>query len=165
MSKKSNRTVTVVGVGIVVLALAVVLSAVFAPHMVGKKALRQVRRALEAGESFSYVSVLDPLDRSGKFLPADEEARLTDAEVIDALRVKLLGYMDGAKYGGAEDATSGNWDIRVRFAGEELIDVYLAEEHFYISQNGRRFVFVPENAEEYTGWRNVWLETVFRAQE
>ena len=52
----------------------------------------------------------------------------------------------------------------MRFAGETLIDVYLTEESFYLSQNGRRFVFVPENAEEYTGWRNVWLETMFRAQ-
>ena len=163
MSKKSNRTVTVVGIGIVVMALAVVLSAVFAPHMAGKKALRQVRRTLESEESFSHVSVLDPRHKSD-FLPTDAEARLTDPQVIDALRVKLLGYMDGAKYGGVEDATGGNWDIRVRFAGETLIDVYLTEESFYLSQNGRRFVFVPENAEEYTGWRNVWLETMFRAQ-
>ena len=164
MSKKTTRTVTVISIGIIILALTVVLSAVFAPALAGKKALRQVRRVLAEGETYSYVSVLDPLDRSGNFLPTDEEARLTDAQVIDALREKLLGYMDGAKYDGVEEAVGGNWDIRVRFAGEELIDVYLTEEHFYLSRGGRRFIFTPTNADEYTLWRNVWLETMFRAQ-
>ena len=164
MSKKSNRTVTLVGVGIVVLALGIVLAAVFAPHMAGKKALRQTRRALAQSEEFSYVSILDPLDQSGVFLPTDAEARLTDAEEIAALRDRILTYMDGAKYGGVEEAVGGNWDIRVRFAGEELIDVYMHQDYFYLSQNGRRFVFIPEDAEEYTAWRAVWLESVFRAQ-
>jgi hypothetical protein len=163
MSKKSNRTVTVVGIGIVVLALAFVLAAVFAPHIAGKKALRQVRRALEQGENFQSVTILNPRAES-EFLPTEAEARLTDPQVIDALRAELLGYMDGAKYGGVEDASNGNWDIRVRFAGEALIDVYLTEEYFYLSQNGRRFIFTPTDADGYTLWRNVWLETMFRAQ-
>ena len=164
MSKKTNRTVTLFGIGIVVLALAVVLSSLFAPRMEAKSALRGCRKMLADTEKFSYVSVYNPLDRSGPLLPTEAEVRLTEADVIDALRERLLGYMDGAKYGGVEEAESGNWDIRVRFAGEELIDVYLTEAHFYLSQNGRKFIFIPENADEYTLWRNVWLETMFRAQ-
>ena len=164
MSKKSNRTVTVVGVGIVVLALAVVLLSVLSPVLASKRALRVCRRELREAENISYVSVINPREHEDIYWATDAEARLTDPQTIDALREKLLGYLDGAKYGGVEDASSGNWDIRVRFAGEKLIDVYLTEECFYLSQNGRRFIFVPENAEEYTMWRNVWLETMFRAQ-
>ena len=164
MSKKSNRTVTVICVGIVVLALAVVLLSVLSPVLAARKALRVCKRELREAQDISYVSVLDPLDRSGNFLPADEEARLTDPQVIGELRDRLLGYMDGAKYGGVEEAIGGNWDIRVRFASDELIDIYLSEEYFYLSQGGRRFVFIPADADEYTAWRNVWLEMTFRAQ-
>ena len=164
MSKKSNLIVTLIGVAVILAALSFVLSAIFAPRTAAKKALRDCREALAGTEAFSYVSVYNPLDHSGPLLPTEMEARLTEADVIDALRERLLGYMDGAKYGGVKEAESGNWDIRVRFAGEERIDVYLTEEHFYLSQNGRKFIFIPVNADEYTLWRNVWLETMFRAQ-
>ena len=60
MSKKSNRTVTVVGVGIVVLALAVVLLSVLSPVLASKRALRVCRRELREAENISYVSVINP---------------------------------------------------------------------------------------------------------
>ena len=163
MSKKSNHAVTIIGIGIIILALTVVLSAVFAPALAAKKALRQVRRVLAEGETYSYVSVLDPLDRSGNFLPADEEVRLTDSAQIADLRDRLLTYMDGAKYSGAEEALGGNWDIRVRFAGGELTDIYLHEDYFYLSQNGRKFIFKPTDAAAYTAWRAEWLTSLFGA--
>ena len=163
MSKKNNHAVTIIGIGIIILALAAVLSAVFAPALAGKKALRQVRRVLSEGETYSYVSVLDPLDRSGNFLPVDEEARLTDSAQIADLRDRLLTHMDGAKYNGTEEALGGNWDIRVRFAGEELTDIYLHEDYFYLSQNGRKFIFTPADASAYTAWRAEWLASLFGA--
>ena len=163
MSKKTNRTVTVISIGIIILALTVVLSAVFAPALAGKKELRQVRRVLAEGETYSYVSVLEPLDRSGNFLPADEEVRLTDSAQIADLRDRLLTYMDRAKYSGAEEALGGNWDIRVRFAGGELTDIYLHEDYFYLSQNGRKFIFKPADASAYTAWRAEWLTSLFGA--
>ena len=161
MSKKSNRTVTAICVGIVVLALAVVLLSVLSPVLAARKALRVCKRELREAKDISYVSVLDPLDRSGNFLPADEEARLTEPQVIGELRDRLLGYMDGAKYGGVEEAIGGNWDIRVRFADTELIDIYLHEDYFYLSQNGHKFVFTPADAEEYTAGRSAWLDELF----
>ena len=161
MSKTSNRTVTVVGVGIVLLALSVVLLSVLSPVLSARKALRTYSRALREAEAFSYVSVIDPREHSDIYWATDAEARLTDKGEIDALRDLLLTYMDGAKYSGVKESVSGNWDIRVRFAGEELIDIYLREDCFYFSQNGRKFLFEPTDAAAYTAWRTAWLDGIF----
>lgn len=166
MSKRSNHTVTVVGVGVVLLALGIVLSAVFAPRMEAKRALRGCRGALADTETFSYVSVYNPLDRSGPLLPTDTEVRMTDTAEIDAVRDRILTFADGAKYRGVEEAISGNWDIRVRFAdGSETADLYLGEDSFYLSRDERRFVFAPRDVEAYITWRTEWLNSLFGTAE
>ena len=166
MSKKTNRTVPIVGIGIVLIALAIVLSAVLAPRMSAGKALNNYRKTLSRNEAFTYVSILDPLDHAGPLLPQDTEARLTDTAEIEAVRDRLLTFVDGAKYRGVKEAISGNWDIRVRFAdGAETVDIYLCEDSFYFAREGKQFVFAPQDAAEYTVWRTQWLSSLFGEKE
>ncbi len=166
MSKQSNLIVTLIGVGVILVALTFVLSAVFAPRMEATKTLRSYRDTLTETETFSYVAVFDPLDHSGPLLPTDAEIRLTDSGEIGALRDRLLTFTDGARYGGAAEAIDGNWDVRVRFAADgATLDLYLSEEHFYFSSNGRQYTFRPVNEEGYTAWRAEWLNELFGTAE
>ena len=164
MSKKSSIAVTLVGVGIILIALAVVLSAVFAPRRAAVKAFRNYRAVLAEAETFSYLSVYDPLDHSEPLLPTEKEVRLTGMHEISAVRDRLLVLTDGARLDGVSEALSGNWDVRVRFAAEhETLDIYLGEEQFYFSENGRQYVFRPADAAAYAAWRAEWIETIFAA--
>ena len=162
MSKKSNLIVTLIGVGIVLIALAFVLSAIFAPRTRAIKTLRAYRGTLAETSTFSYITVFDPLDHSGPLLPIDAEVRLTDSADIEALRDRLLNVTDGARYESVEEALSGNWDVRVRFVADgTVLDIYLGEERFYFSDNGRQYVFLPDDAEGYIAWRTEWLNGLF----
>lgn len=166
MSKKSNLTVTLIGVGVIAVALTVVLSALFAPRTAANKAFRTYRNALSEQPSFSYVSVYSPLDHSGPLLPTESEVRLTEPEEIEELRTTLLRFTEGARYGGIEEAVSGNWDVRVRFASEGgVLDLYIGEDRVYLSRDGRQYIFLPREAEEYTAWRAAWIGTLFTAEE
>ena len=161
MSKKSNRTVTVVGIGIVVMALAIVLSSLFAPRMAAKRALREARELLAETAQFSYVTVFNPLDHSSPLLPTDQEVRLVETEEIEAMRASLLGYVEDARYRGVEAAESGNWDIRVRFVTDDgKLDLYLHADYFYLSEGMHRYMFEPQDAADYAAWRTALLATL-----
>lgn len=166
MSKRSSLAVTLIGVGIILAALCLVLSALMAPRTAAKKALGVCRRTLAETSEFSYLTVFSPLDHSGPLLPTDAEVRLTDSGEIDAVRDRLLSFLEEARYGGVEEATGGNWDIRVRFAaGETVQDIYLSEDTLYLSRGERRYVFLPRDAEEYAAWRTEFLTLLFGTAE
>ena len=166
MSKKSNRTVTVVGIGIVVMALAIVLSSLFAPRMAAKGALREARELLSETEQFTYVTVFNPVDHSSPLLPTDKEVLLSEAAEIEALRESLLRYAEGARCLGVKEAIDGNWDIRVRFVTEEgHLDLYLHADYFYLSEGVRRYVFEPTDAAGYAAWRESMILSVLGSAE
>ena len=166
MSKRSHLTTTWIGVGIVLLALSIVLLALFSPHLTAKRALRQTERCLTAMSEFDHLTVFNPLDRSGPLLPTDAEVRLHDVQEIGEIRDRLLTFVKGAKYGGISKAESGNWDPRVRFVADgETMDLYLGTESFYLSRNGQQYVFFPRDAADYTAWRELWLTSLFGGAE
>lgn len=155
MSKRPGWIVPLVGVGVVLLAVFIVLSSVLAPIVTAKRTYRDRCRALEEATSFAYLAIVDPLDHSGPLLPTDSETRLTDADEILSLRDRLLPILKGARYAGHEDATGGNWDIRIRFAASgETVDFYLREDAVYLTRGNVRWLFVPENMAAYTALRD-----------
>ena len=166
MSKNKNIAVPLIGGGIILAALAVVLSSLFAPRMAAKGALREARELLSETEQFTYVTVFNPLDHSSPLLPTDKEVRLSEAEEIEALRESLLRYAEGARCRGVEEAIDGNWDIRVRFATEEgHLDLYLHADYFYFSEGVRRYVFEPTDAADYAAWRESMILSVLGSAE
>ena len=166
MSKNKNYVVTLVGVGIILAALAVILSSLFAPRTAARKALREARELLAETEQFTYVTVFNPLDHSSPLLPTDKEVLLSEAAEIEALRESLLRYADGARCRGVEEAIDGNWDIRVRFAtAEGHLDLYLHADYFYLSEGVRRYVFEPTDAAEYAAWRETMIQAVLGTDE
>jgi hypothetical protein len=105
------------------------------------------------------------LDHSSPLLPTDQEVRLVETEEIEAMRASLLGYAEGARYRGVEEAESGNWDIRVRFVTDEgKLDLYLHEDYVYLSEGMRRYVFEPQDAADYAAWRTAMIRTLLGAE-
>lgn len=161
MSKNKNIAVPLIGGGIILAALAVILSSLFAPRMAAKRALREARELLAETAQFSYVTVFNPLDHSSPLLPTDQEVRLVETEEIETMRASLLGYVEDARYRGVEAAESGNWDIRVRFVTDEgKLDLYLHADYVYLSEGMRRYVFEPQDAADYAAWRTALLATL-----
>lgn len=161
MSKNKNIAVPLIGGGIILAALAVILSSLFAPRMAAKRALREARELLAETAQFSYVTVFNPLDHSSPLLPTDREVRLVETEEIEEMRASLLGYAEGARYRGVEAAKSGNWDIRVRFVtADGKLDLYLHADYFYLSEGMHRYMFEPQDAADYAAWRTALLATL-----
>lgn len=161
MSKNKNIAVPLIGGGIILAALAVILSSLFAPRMAAKRALREARELLAETAQFSYVTVFNPLDHSSPLLPTDREVRLVEPEEIEAMRASLLGYVEDARYRGVEAAKSGNWDIRVRFVtADGKLDLYLHADYVYLSEGMHRYVFEPQDAADYAAWRTALLATL-----
>ncbi|MBQ7322919.1 MAG: hypothetical protein IJW99_12530 [Clostridia bacterium] len=160
MSKKSNRAVTLIGVGIIAAAVAVIVSSMLAPRAMAKKSYRSAVALLsESGAgNVEYVSLLDPLGNGGPLSPADPEVRWTEAAEIAALCERFAALAQGARYGGDEDAVGGTWDPRLRFAASEgNIDFYLREQDICITRGNVRWVFSPRDAAAYTAWREELL--------
>lgn len=154
MSKRSNLTVTLIGVGIILAALAVILTSLFMPRRMARKEYNSRLRSLREAQTVDYVSIVDPTDQTDMFGRQDAEARVTDAKTAKEYAARLADVLTGARYGGEEDATSGNWDIRVRFDIDgDPVDFYLREADVYISRGSARFVYIPQDAAAYTALR------------
>lgn len=163
MPKRSNAVVTLVGVGIIAVALVIVLTATLVPWLTAKQKLNKQLGALEK-VSVTYLSVIDPLDRSQGLLPTDSEVRLTDVQTVEDYRARLIEALRGAGYTGKENAESGNWDLRIRFGTDGgTVDLYLRESEVYLAQNGTRWVFRVKNTEVYTALRGELIALLRRA--
>ena len=155
MSKKSNFIVPLIGTGIILAALAVILTSLFMPRRMARKEYNARLRTLREAQTVGYVSVVDPTDQNDVFGRQDAEARVTDGETAQKYAARLVEILTGARYGGEEDALSGNWDIRVRFDIDgETVDFYLRETDVYISRGSARFVYIPQDTAAYTALRD-----------
>lgn len=154
MSKKSNLIVTLIGAGIIFAALSIILTAMFMPRWTARREYNARLEALRAAQTVGYVSIVDPTDQTDIFGRQDAEARVTDAETAAMYAARLAEVLTGARFGGEEDAASGNWDIRVRFDIDgEPVDFYLRETDVYISRGSARFAYIPQDAAAYTALR------------
>lgn len=150
MSKKTNLIIPLVGAGIILAALAIIVTSMLIPQWMARREYNARLEALHEAETVGYVSVVDPTDQPDVFGRQDAEARVTDAETARAYAARLAEVLTGARFGGEEDAESGNWDIRVRFDIDgDPIDFYLRESDVYISRGNVRFAYIPQDAAAY----------------
>lgn len=154
MSQKSNLKVTLIGIAILLVSVAIVLLLVMMPRIAANREQNARIRAMEQAWSFGYLSVVDPIDRPETFGAQDAEARLTDADAVRAFTDRILVLLRDMRYGGTEQAVAGNWDVRVRYLVDgEIMDIYLREQDLYFARGSTRMIFTPRDMAAYTALR------------
>lgn len=137
----------------VLLAVLLILISIFAPRVAAIRGLRARVRALEEGEP-EYAVINDPTRENGDILGG----RGCEVQLSRGDSVAVCSYIakiadDCALVQSKRDALSA-WDthVIVKTASGEIVQIYVTEESFYYSNNGKICEFCAKDTELYAAF-------------
>lgn len=159
--RKENRTVILVGVGILLLAALIVVLAVLVPRIRYKSEMNaRIERMLRPEPV--YITLSDPLFDTGDLLGRDGKEIAIEGQAREELVTRLRGlYGSGVSYAGRERAVAGAWDLRllVRAADGETAQIWVSETRIYYVVDSMAVYFTAKDgaahAALYTSLRTM----------
>lgn len=148
MSRKNTLKITLIGIFVIFLALCIILLAELIPLWSVKRSFQKDIRYLQTATDIAYISVSDPLAQTGDILLSGTEYRIEQGEKASAAARALADYLSGFTLKKREDASTGDWDVRVRICPlqtendqKTYIDFFFRTDGVYISNGKVRFIF------------------------
>ena len=149
--KKANRkTVIIVGISVVLLAVLLVSVAIFYPSVKAKSELKKITDRLSDG-SLKSATVYDPDEGKDLFNAGGVESIANEDERAN-LKTLILKITDGATYSSKDtEEISFDYDLRIRFrfSNDETVYFYLSDGKFYITNDGVRYFFATKDESAY----------------
>ena len=148
MPRKNTLKGTLIGILVIVLSLCVILLAELIPLWSAKRSFQKDIRYLQKATDIAYISVSDPLAQTGDILLSGTEYRIEQSEKASAAARALADCLSGFTLKKREDASAGDWDLRVRICPLQTendqktpIDFFFRTDGVYISNGKVRFIF------------------------
>lgn len=144
-SKKKNvLTVTVVGVTVILLALAFIFFLEIMPGISAKSKLGKKLDTLNES-NIAAATVFSPRAQSGIFAETAVEKTLYDTTELRALFLSATEKVSFAERG--KELSPNDFDYRIRFyADREMVEFFVKDSSVYYVEGDIRYYFMPKNA-------------------
>ena len=150
---------TLIGVGMILLALIIVLSAVLIPRIVQKNKMKEHLAKMMA-EDVQIMIVEDPLFMKWDLLGNNGTEVVLEGEQFLDIRAKLQAMIDGGyRVDYDEKRDTGAWDmnLRVRTATGESLRLWIDEATFYMMEDTFALGFCPKDEAAYAALREAMI--------
>ena len=141
---------TLIGIGIILLAVAIILLVIFVPRFARKGEMRDRLSLLFAPDPQALV-LSDPLYDTADPLNDGREVILQPQE-REAFLASLTAVLEGGyRYKESAKMPGGAWDLSVvlRSAEGESVQIFFGKECFYYTQSSAAHYFEPRDAAAY----------------
>lgn len=141
--KRIGLRVPVIGALILLLAVLVVLGAVFLPEIKQKNRMKKTLNAFLAADA-EYVLVSDPRYDTGDLLGNDGKEVRLDGEKTLAVREAVQSVLDaGLSFSEVREAPAGSFDTRVFVRDREggTVQFFVTETRIGFTDGGAYFLF------------------------
>ena len=145
-----NKVVLFFGCGAILLALIIVLSAVFLPRLAAK---REMKALLEKAISDApiHVTYTDPRYENEGLLAGEGRETQLDGELLVGVRASLSLLCEDFSFARSSRKSVSGLDKRlwVKTAEGENVQLYFTETSFYYVEGERTYYFTPDDATSY----------------
>lgn len=159
-----NKKTVLIGIGIIALALAIVLSVILVPRALYKAQMKTVlERACEVDSQ--YVCLSDPRYDSGSVFVGNGKEIVLQGEALTQTVEELGALAQSFSYVKSEKGIFGmDLTLRVKCADGETVRVYFTDTQFYFCSGDAARRFVAKDTAAYqtflTMLRTVLAESV-----